>query len=722
MRILIILTVLSIFCQILLVYANSLTSKILDTFISNSITTEVFHSRFFITGLISFLFSQIIVYTVFVCAIWYLATSCGEILRLRRGQTLGLGVSLWLVSAVSILAANTYYSPFSFFSVLVNTALLQQSQSSEFFKTVFESGVIFLLIFAALTFLNLLQALYKKQHLFRHGLVLIFIAGIVGLVNYQRLAAAPLSKDASSENKPNIIIIGLDALRPDRIGFYQQNKIAHTPAIDAFLSSSIHFSNATTTLARTFPSWASILTGSYPIHSHARGNNTKLDFINVAATLPKQFKSAGYETIYGTDDTRFNNTNETFGFDHTITPPMGVNDFLFGSINDFPLTNLLIPTAVGKLLFPYNYANHGTAITYTPNNFLRLLQDGLHQRDAKPLFIVVHFTLSHWPFYWFNDQQAHGNEPLARYAASVTGVDNQLNQFLNILATNNILDHAIVVLLSDHGTSLGLPGDRPITVPLYQGDPVNISKIPVVRYSNPLDNIRSKSNFHIDSSYGYGGDVLSLIQSHTLLAFKSYGVNIGKPHAVSERVSMLDIAPTLLELVKLPQLAGADGISLKPYLEGKSGAQSTRHFFLETTYSIDEIEKSEIAVNEVLQKALGLYTVDHKTGLIFIKPSDEAIMNHDKQFAVLEGDWLLARYPTTFRTRLAMIPGSMNAEAEKYTLPPYFVLVNLKSGQWTTELDTPFARQSPAQTLLNKLKAFYGNELNSFDNSAKMTS
>ncbi len=709
-RTLLILTIISIFTQIIFLYLNSLTNEIIDTFISSSITTEVLQSKIFLTGLVAFLAAQLLVYGVFLWLVWYVAVSIAELIDLREGWAYAVGILLWLVSVVTIVTANCYFSPNSFFAGLIQNYFLPLSDIT--LKIIYSSGAVILTCAVALAVIQLCRQTLQKKNLLRHGSILMLIAAVLCLQVWEKFSTRPITQSTATAARPNVIIIGIDALRPDFVGFYQTQKTARTPAIDNFLSSAIEFSNATTPLARTFPSWSSILTSSYPLHNRVRGNNTNLSYINVADTIPKEFKKAGYATVYGTDDTRFNNTTEIFGFDHIISPTMGLIDLVFGSINDFPLTNLIIPTAVGKLLFPYNYANHGTAITYAPNNFLNLIQHRLHQRDtSKPLFIAVHFTMSHWPFYWFNDQQpGHGHTP-QRYQASIAGADAQVSAFLKILKQNKLLDHAIVILLSDHGLSLGYPAERVINAAHYTGDKNNIKKIPVYHYNKDV----GVDDYNVDTSYGYGGDVLSLKQYHTLLAFKGYGVAIGKPHSVSDRVSLMDIGPTLLSLLKLNPLAQTDGISLTPYLfqQTPTTTSQTRPFFLETTFSINAFEKEDISVSDVLQATTQLYELNFKSGLISIKLADEKFMNHAKQFGLVEGDWFLVKYPSFRRNRLVFkdnVP-----IADNFVQPPYYILINLKTGMWTTELDTPFALHSPVLSLLHDLRAFYGDELNPAD-------
>jgi arylsulfatase A-like enzyme len=705
---LITLTCLLIFSQLLFLYVYSLTSNLIDGVISASLTSEIFRMPLFIFGLLKLIASQLIVYAVFVWGIWYLAISAGELFHWRVTYTYILGLLLWLLCVAGVIAANVVYVRYSFFSALVQNNILNNSLSNMQLYYVFLTALSVVLILSVIAVFNLCHSFSLKKNIYRHGLMLAFLFLIACLYVTNIISQEPRTY-AASVAKPNIIFIGLDALRPDHVGFYNNNQ-TDTPNMNAFLKSSVSFTNAYTVLPRTFPSWSTILTGRYPLHTGARGNITELSTLDVTETLPKRLQQDGYETIYETDDTRFNNTNKIFGFDRVITPPMGINDFVLGTANDFPLSNLLVPTFIGRYLFPYNYANHGVANTYDPKNFLSLVQRSLHNRPDKPLFLAVHFTISHWPFYWFNDHQPLGLRELQRYEFGVKAADTQLAAFLNTLKENGLLDHAIVVFLSDHGTSLGLPGDRVTAKAFYQGDKENIKKLPEGKYRN-VSGLTSNiaADYGVDTSYGYGGDVLSLKQYHSLLAIKGYGVDVGAPHAVDGRVAFMDIAPTILDLLQQPALASRDGISLKPYLLNSSIVPDNgRPLFLETTFTLEEIEREGISMEKVLEKTIRLIDIDQHTGLIYVKNADEKIMNKQKQLAILQGDWILARYPDSLRRHFEK-DANNNMVFKDYTQPPYMVLVNLKTGQWTTEMDTPFAQAAPIAVLLAQLKSFYGS-------------
>ena len=63
-----------------------------------------------------------------------------------------------------------------------------------------------------------------------------------------------------------------------------------------------------------------------------------------------------------------------------------------------------------------------------------------------------------------------------------------------------------------------------------------------------------------------------------------------------------------------------------------------------------------------------------------------------KQFVDFYGPWVLSLYP----------------QHEKPMIP---ILVNLKSGLWTDDLRTSFAKNSPAKEMLSKLRSFFGQDI-----------
>ena len=60
-----------------------------------------------------------------------------------------------------------------------------------------------------------------------------------------------------------------------------------------------------------------------------------------------------------TDEKRFSIT-EHYGFDRLVGPGIGVNDFILGGLAIF--LNESFNTSLGRVLFPFNYANRAAAI------------------------------------------------------------------------------------------------------------------------------------------------------------------------------------------------------------------------------------------------------------------------------------------------------------------------------------------------------------------------
>jgi len=94
--------------------------------------------------------------------------------------------------------------------------------------------------------------------------------------------AAPLSPPAAT---PNVLLIGSDTLRADRLGTLGYHR-ALTPAIDALAMRSTVFANCHVPCARTAPSLLSLFTGTWP-HTHGIRDNFGLDGVPIRIYLRK---------------------------------------------------------------------------------------------------------------------------------------------------------------------------------------------------------------------------------------------------------------------------------------------------------------------------------------------------------------------------------------------------------------------------------------------------
>ena len=696
------LTILFVFWQVSFFITHLSVDELINALTGASIVAQIF-SPVILMPIFIYIVTLIGAYILFTRWVWFMAQSLGDVFALRSIHTYYLGISLWCIACLNLLALNHFYFPNSFFSGMIqNVGLIP------------DNSIWLLIVTASLLTLATCIAYFNFFWYGRHrrvGTLLLVIGMLFASASlYDTYFISP-ARHAAVTREPNIIIIGLDSLRPDFTRYFG-NHTLNTPNIDAFLSSGFTFTNSYTPLARTYPSWVSILTAKHPLHNGARNN-----LINPAKplaqdNLARHLQQAGYETIYASDEKRYSNITKNFGFDTLIGPEMGANDFLLGGLGDSPMSNLIASSAIGRHLLPYNYGNRAAAITYYPDQFMQQITVGLAHRSNKPLFLAVHFCLTHWPFIWASDQPSTTAIMPVQYRGSVEMVDRQLGLLMQLLQENGVLENSLVVLMSDHGTSIGLPGDRIISKQHYLGANNRLKFIPVSRYSTAPQYSSNINDYSINTAYGQGTSVLSLTQHHTLLAFKRYGGTLppAKQHDV---VTLMDIAPTILDFLHLSPLANVDGVSLNPYFSGHSAHAATpRKLFLETGDSFAEIETDQIRVNKVIKREIGIYEIDPTTGLLqMIKGASDGIAKN-KQLAIIEGDWLLAHIPEAYNVRLAPSTSHKNQMVpERYLITDYYVISNLKTREWTIGLDTPFAKKAPTQALLQQLKEFYPGEI-----------
>ncbi|MEQ8766602.1 MAG: sulfatase [Planctomycetota bacterium] len=102
------------------------------------------------------------------------------------------------------------------------------------------------------------------------------------------------SGDGEDElDRPNILLISIDTLRPDHMGAYGYDKPT-TPRLDAFAREGVVFQNVFAPRGSTWPSLTSLMTGKFPINHGVRTNGFLMAANQV--TLPEILRRSGYST------------------------------------------------------------------------------------------------------------------------------------------------------------------------------------------------------------------------------------------------------------------------------------------------------------------------------------------------------------------------------------------------------------------------------------------
>ncbi|EMY78766.1 arylsulfatase [Leptospira weilii serovar Ranarum str. ICFT] len=287
------------------------------------------------------------------------------------------------------------------------------------------------------------------------------------------------------ENLPNILILSADSLRADRMG-YAQGKKGLTPHIDSLSKDSIIFQDHHTTIPRTFPAWADLLTGQ-PGFVHGiqdmfpdakdRGGLTG----NHSKTLPALLSKLGYRTnvvssfagdIFPRADWGFQSVKAPIFHAGTLT----AQRILESQIFLLPILTGSIPGAGEYFRVIRGFPSLGDDSKILPDLF------GDLKKDKNPFFTVFFSSVTHFPFSppfpfykKFTNSEYYGNfkyfkfvdpsdsSELARadqeqirglFQASIASFDESVGAIVHKLKEEGTYDSTLIVLTSDHGESL----------------------------------------------------------------------------------------------------------------------------------------------------------------------------------------------------------------------------------------------------------------------------
>jgi choline-sulfatase len=243
-------------------------------------------------------------------------------------------------------------------------------------------------------------------------------------------------------NHPNVILLSIDALRPDHLGAYGAKQI-QTPYIDDIARDGHVFLNAFGSSCLTPIAHASILSGLNPPGHGVRGPFDKVQAPLISETL----KGEGYQTAAFTG-VGFLGSKYGFGkgFDYfnevTQETAWGSKDYLKDGRKQ-----------------TCRFGNYwwGDMITWLKTN----------QQD--PFFIFGHYFEVHWGAEklllekgWLSPDHLPA---FGHYDAKIEFMDKCLvAPLVNYLKASGIWDRTIIVITADHGENLG---ERPVTPQFY---------------------------------------------------------------------------------------------------------------------------------------------------------------------------------------------------------------------------------------------------------------
>lgn len=264
------------------------------------------------------------------------------------------------------------------------------------------------------------------------AIVWLVFAGAATATN-QRPAAH--SKHPPSHRAPvrdNILLITIDTLRADHLGCYGYKDI-HTPTIDALARDGVRFEHATAQVPLTWPSHAAILTGTYPFQNGVQ------DFTSRALspqfqTIAQGLKRRGYTTAA---------VVSTFVLDRSWGLARG-----FDYYDDAFAGSQFLEADVGAL-----ERKAEPSVTHA----IQWLQNSWLKKARAPFFLWLHLYDPHTPY---DPPEPYLSQYRRQpYDGEIAYTDHELARLISWLKAHKLYASSLIILLSDHGESLGEHGE-----------------------------------------------------------------------------------------------------------------------------------------------------------------------------------------------------------------------------------------------------------------------
>ncbi len=311
-------------------------------------------------------------------------------------------------------------------------------------------------------------------------------------------ACSGLPGGADAIRPLNVVVVTLDTLSGRHLSQYGNQRIA-TPAFGRVAAEGVLFEQATATVPLTLPSHTSMFTGTYPMFHGVRDNGGYY-VREESETLAEVLGGAGYRTgafvAAFVVDSRWGLDQ---GFDRYF------DDFNFREFERISLDSVQRP---------------GDEVLDAALAWMADVKD-------ERFFSWIHLYDPHWPYEapepWASRVSGY---PDAAYDAEVLFTDSLVGRLLDWLDANALAEDTLLVLIGDHGESLG----------------------------------RHREGAHGFFIYDAAMQVPFLLRAPYR--------QIGRGLRVPAQVRGIDLMPTVLDLVGVPIPGVVQGASLTPLADG----------------------------------------------------------------------------------------------------------------------------------------------------------
>jgi len=319
----------------------------------------------------------------------------------------------------------------------------------------------------------------------------------------------------------NVLLVTIDTLRADRVGSYGSS-LGLTPTLDGLARQGVRFAIMRAHVPLTLPSHATLLTGRYPPGTGLHDNGAAPLAASIP-TLATVLKSSGYQTAAFVGafvlDARFGLNR---GFDLYDDRMMGNSATL--EVVQRSAEQVLAPAAAWILstTAPAPGTSAPAPSTQHPAPGTR----------SSPWFAWIHLYDPHEPY--AAPEPYRSRYTSDAYGGEVAYADAALGSFLATLRAGRALDRTVVVITSDHGEALGDHGEQSHGLFAYE----STLRVPLIISGEPF-----------------------------------------KPSVVNTPARLVDVMPSLLDLVGVTAPSELDGRTFLPLIGAPAASGEQPSYF-----------------------------------------------------------------------------------------------------------------------------------------------
>lgn len=386
----------------------------------------------------------------------------------------------------------------------------------------------------------------------KNALVSILIITCFGLLMVIIFFLKPLEviddkekRDIKQSRKPNIIILLIDCVRADHLGCYGYTRNT-SPHIDTLAAHGIKFNYAISQAPWTFPSVFSLLSGYYP-HKHGawlinkKGRSLRQKLMTPSKTillLPELLQQAGYLTWGFSTNTYINEQR---------MKQRGFNEFNYiwkapaMEVINYGIEKIRQAEKTGNHFFLYLHFMDVHHPLQPPEKYYNLFPTSDGEKNR-----TIH---EGWMFKRYADQQGkefdnYRDHKVSLYDGTIRYMDDEIGRLITELKSFSLKNNTIVILLADHGDELW--DHAAFEAAHYQSSKERQG----VSHGHTLFQELIRVPLIITTFHPQGKFFSTRWQSTE----------------IEHMIQLVDLVPTLLDIISLPPTADYDGTSLLPSL------------------------------------------------------------------------------------------------------------------------------------------------------------